>query len=260
MVLQSGVAAELVLDERLKYWVLLPISIVMILVGVLRQSIIGLIGPGTRGTAVVKLTETNYVNKGRALMGNGSNVCYESFDMRREYLSQVLGEGKYIARLNEEPAAGGATNPFSDPGLSDSIMSMAKGNMANYIPQTLIMWWVNHFFAGFVLMKLPFPLTIRFKEMLQSSIMTPDLDVRWVSSISWYFISVLGLDPVYNLLLSSTEGIDMMQQQQQQMPSLGGPGQPQPEALMKGISNDLTIAQHQCCFDDIEKRVLKMYA
>ena len=257
---EYGVISELMLDDKLKYWVLLPISIVMVLAGVIRQAIMSMIGPGVKSTAVVKLTESSYIGKTQALIGNGSNLSSDSFDMRREYLTQVLSEGKYLAIANDNGNAGGMANPFTDPGMSDAMMNMAKGNMANFIPQTLIMWWVNHFFAGFVLMKLPFPLTVRFKEMLQSGIMTPDLDVRWVSSISWYFISVLGLNPVYSLLLSDTEGIDMIQQQsQQQMGPIGGPGQPQPDALMKSLANDLTLAQHQTCLDGIEERVLRKY-
>ncbi|EDO19643.1 hypothetical protein Kpol_1018p183 [Vanderwaltozyma polyspora DSM 70294] len=259
---QVGMIAELVLDEKLKVWALLPISIVMVLVGVIRHYIMTLISPGAKNSAVVKFTETSYINKGQALLGNGSNISKEAFECRRGYLSQVLAEGKYVAQENAgNGIVNGMGNPFTDPNMSDAMMSMAKGNMANFIPQTLIMWWVNHFFAGFVLMKLPFPLTVRFKEMLQSGIMTPDLDVRWVSSISWYFISVLGINPVYNLLLSNAEGMDIMemQQQQQQIDPIGGPGQPQPEALMKSLANDITIAQHQSCFDKIEERILKKY-
>ena len=52
-------------------------------------------------------------------------------------------------------------------------------------------------------MKLPFPLTPQFKSMLQSGVGTRDLDVRWVSSLSWYFLTLFGLQPVYNFILGS---------------------------------------------------------
>ena len=55
-------------------------------------------------------------------------------------------------------------------------------------------------------MKLPFPLTPQFKAMLQSGVGTRDLDVRWVSSLSWYFLTLFGLQPVYNFILGSDNG------------------------------------------------------
>ena len=54
--------------------------------------------------------------------------------------------------------------------------------------------------------KLPFPLTIRFKSMLQSGVMTRDLDVRWVSSLSWYFLNLMGLQSVFGFILGSNNG------------------------------------------------------
>ncbi|CCD24466.1 ER membrane complex subunit EMC3 NDAI_0D01520 [Naumovozyma dairenensis CBS 421] len=256
-----GAVAELTLDPQLKYWVLLPISIVMVLTGILRQYITVLIGPKLKTEPRVKLTESQYIIKAQALLGNGSNLSTESFEIRKDYLVKILSEGKYVAKANQSQE-GQVPNPFTDPNMSESMMAMAKGNLANFIPQTLIMWWVNHFFAGFVLMKLPFPLTLRFKEMLQSGIMTSDLDVRWVSSISWYFISVVGLNPVYNLLLAENaqDQLGMLQQQGQLDPMMGAPGGPQPADVMKGLANDMTIVQHQSCLDNIESRILKMYA
>jgi hypothetical protein len=58
-----------------------------------------------------------------------------------------------------------------------------------------------------VAVKLPFPLTIRFKSMLQSGVMTRDLDVRWVSSLSWYFLNLMGLQSVFGFILGSDNGM-----------------------------------------------------
>lgn len=55
--------------------------------------------------------------------------------------------------------------------------------------------------------KLPFPLTIKFKSMLQAGVATKDMDPRWMSSISWYFLCIFGLQPVFNFILGSDNGV-----------------------------------------------------
>lgn len=42
--------------------------------------------------------------------------------------------------------------------------------------------------------------------MLQSGVMTRDLDVRWVSSLSWYFLNLFGLQSVFGFILGSDNG------------------------------------------------------
>lgn len=72
---------------------------------------------------------------------------------------------------NRGKAAG---NPMTDPAAMEGMMGMMKGNMAMMIPQTLIMSWINAFFAGFVISQfsLPFaasptlPMSVRrFREL-----------------------------------------------------------------------------------------------
>lgn len=231
----------------------------MVLTGVLKQYIMTLItGNSANETQPrVKLTEWQYLQWAQLLIGNGGNLSAEAFSAKKEFLIKDLTDERHLAQAKQQDgsSAGEMVNPFNDPNMSNAMMNMAKGNMASFVPQTIIMWWVNHFFAGFILMQLPFPLTAKFKEMLQTGIICQDLDVRWVSSISWYFISVLGLNPVYNLIGLNDQ--DMGVQTGTAGPQ--GPPQSQVDKAMQAMANDLTIIQHATCLDSVEQRVLEHY-
>lgn len=43
--------------------------------------------------------------------------------------------------------------------------------------------------------------------MLQRGIETPDMDVRWVSSLSWYFLNFFGLNGLYRMILGNDNGM-----------------------------------------------------
>jgi Integral membrane protein EMC3/TMCO1-like len=42
--------------------------------------------------------------------------------------------------------------------------------------------------------------------MMQRGIETQDMDVRWVSSLSWYFLNLFGLNGLFRLILGTENG------------------------------------------------------
>jgi hypothetical protein len=144
----------------------------------------------------------------------------------------------------------------------EMMMDGLKKNMAMIIPQTIIMGWVNFFFSGFVLIKLPFPLTLRFKSMLQRGIDTSEMDVTWVSSLSWYFLNLFGLRSIFNLILGEENAADSIRDMQAMSGGMTPtPNQPQDFNrlfLMEKENLELTI--HQWALDNVEERILTKYA
>lgn len=195
-----------------------------------------------------------------AFKTNASILTASEFEMRQQYFIQKLKSTEFH---ENQDTSDGPSNPFSDSATNDALMNMAKGNMMSYVPQTLIMAWVNYFFAGSVVMKLPFPLTDGFKSMLQNGVNTPNLDPRYVSAISWYFVNLFGLRPIYSLLMADPEAarelVAQQQQQQQVVPNLGAPGGPKAEKIFNAEAESIQILDHENGLGGITQRILEKY-
>ena len=103
--------------------------------------------------------------------------------------------------------------------------------------------WVNFFFSGFVVAKVPFPLTQKFKLMLQRGVDLSSLDVTYISSLSWYFLNLFGIQGLLQLILGE-KTFDDTQVMQQQM-SMGAGGLDAPNAF-KAEKDQLELMQHTC--------------
>ena len=75
-----------------------------------------------------------------------------SFQSRKNYLVSAYKDGLFLKDPDNKgkPAA----NPMTDPAAMEGMMGMMKGNMMMMVPQTVIMGWINAFFAGFVISTL----------------------------------------------------------------------------------------------------------
>jgi len=243
-------------DPALFYWILVPITVVMILTGILRHYASILLQTTPKKQPLAKIREHRSLMRGVNLRTNANVISPSSFQSRKAFLVSAYKDGSFLA--DPEGRGKPPPNPMSDPAMMEGMMGMMKGNVAMMVPQTLIMGWINAFFSGFVIMKLPFPLTPQFKSMLQSGVGTRDLDVRWVSSLSWYFLTLFGLQPVYNFILGSDNSANQMAQQMAQMnPTAGmmGPGN-DPDKMFLSEAENLEVIEHDYVLEGIEERLL----
>merc|ERR1719460_2239488 len=81
-----------------------------------------------------------------------------AFNTRKAYFN-AKDKGLLVQKVKKS-----GVNPMSNPmGMVDHM----KGNMLYMLPNMVMMGIISFFFQGFVLVKVPFTLTNRFKVMLQ---------------------------------------------------------------------------------------------
>lgn len=212
-----------------------------------------------------KYLETTQTNPHRSFLQRAFNLrincevlTSDELESRRTYFTEKLSGLEFCAKTETESAP---LNPLADAATNDALMNMAKGNLIGYIPQTLIMGWVNYFFAGLVVMKLPFPLTEGFKSMLQNGVNTPNLTASYVSAISWYFVNLFGLRPVYSLIMNDQSAAERLITQQQQSPlsGMGSTSGARTEKIFKAEVENLQILEHLSSFEGVASRVLSQF-
>ena len=169
-IVMPGSTQSLFLDPALRDWVLLPIFVVMIMVGILRHYATELLKSSPKSESLKSIREKYPLNhpfffkfcrlalaRAQLLRMNAHHVPPSSFENRKKFTQMAFSKGEYL----KDPESRGQPppNPLTDPGGMDQMMDMMKGNMVMFIPQTIIMAWINFFFSGFVLRFEPLTLS-----------------------------------------------------------------------------------------------------
>lgn len=241
----------LTLDPKIRDWVLLPIVFIMILVGVGRSYARMLMASENPADAEI-VRHQNLLGRSGRLRTNGRYLPPSAFAMRKHFLT---AKEKGALRQKIE---GGPPNPMANP---SGMMDMMKGNMTMMVPNMVMMAWINYFFSGFVLVKIPFGLTEGFKGMLQRGVDLKTLDPSYVSSLSWYFLVMFGLRGFFSLILGDNAVLDdarMMQAQMGMGAGMGAQQQMQFDAskAYKAEKENLMIVNHVWAVADAERKLL----
>ncbi|MED6286341.1 ER membrane complex subunit 3, partial [Characodon lateralis] len=238
---------ELLLDSNIRLWVVLPIVFITFLVGVIRHYVSILLQSDKKLT-LEQVSDSQVLIRSRILRENGKYIPKQSFLMRKFYFNnQEDGFFKKTKRKVVPPS------PMTDPSM---LTDMMKGNVTNVLPMILIGGWINWTFSGFVTTKVPFPLTLRFKPMLQQGIELLSLDASWVSSASWYFLNVFGLRSMYSLILGQDNGADQSRIMQEQM---SGAAMAMPADTNKAFKAEweaLELTDHQWALESVEDELM----
>ncbi|VVC29931.1 ER membrane protein complex subunit 3,Integral membrane protein EMC3/TMCO1-like [Cinara cedri] len=241
--------AELVLDINIRGWVFLPIVLITFLVGVIRHYV-SLLITSQKKVELTQVQDSQVLIRSRMLRENGRYISKQGFYMRRHFFNNEEN-GYFKTQKRTVPAQ----TAMPDPSM---MTEMLKGNITNVLPMVVIGGWINWMFSGFVTTKVPFPLTLRFKPMLQRGIELVSLDAAWVSSASWYFLNVFGLRSIYALVLGENNAADQSRLMQDQMSGAAMSMPIDPKVAFKAEWEALEISSHKWALADLDNEVLSV--
>lgn len=241
--------SDLLLDPQIRLLVLVPIIVVTFLTFLARHYVTPFLQSAT--VKVEKITEKQTLMRSRMLRMNGRFIPLKGFEMRKAYFN--ADKTGLLTAKSQETAP--VANPMTDP---DMMKNMMTGNVVNMVPMVVIGGVINWVFSGFVTIKVPFPLTPRFKPMLQRGIELDALSASWVSSVSFYFICVFGLRGIFSLIVGEDSDADQARVMQQQM---NGGGMQQQQDMPKAFKHEweeLQVQRHTWALQDIEAEAVKV--
>ncbi|KAL3906091.1 MAG: hypothetical protein SGILL_009415 [Bacillariaceae sp.] len=262
---------NVLLDSDIRDWVVLPLFVIMVSAGLLRVHMGNLLKPAPknmtkvtqragasiRATSSLKTGSINFL--GSSKLETRKLAYPELLKEQVEWCENYLDEEEEAKKANEDD--GDMPNPLA-------AMDGMKGNMVFMVQNMAMMQGIQFFFSGFILLKVPFHLTMGFKQMFQRGMEgLTDLDTSYVSSVSLYFLFMYGLRAFFRLVMG-TPSLETQETQKMWLKLGKKPGGGPPQASnddnqVKALTQEadnlelMLPKQFKSNLDQVEKRLLK---
>lgn len=240
---------NILLDPSIRDWVLLPLIVIVLFMGVLRHYVTILMNSPSKPN-MARICNMNIQNYGRILLSSGAALSPEPFKHRAERMLNGM--------LKKEVDPVNPMEMMNDPNV---MMGLLKNQFMMMVPNIGMMMLVSYFFSGFVVAKFPFPLSHRFREMMQRGLEIDVLNCNYVTSLSLYFLIMSGNQGLLQLLLGEdVESENHSAMMMQQMPQASA--QPVDFAkVFKQISDELAFAKdhHRWGYENAPDVLLKKW-
>lgn len=271
----------LVLDSQIRDFVFIPLIFMIFFIGILRYA--GrdmMMGKGSKSPEQVRINkdmlkdeslidfqkiqselegegpDNHALARSTQIRNNSNFLPAESVKLRKAYFCKP--ETGYFRKEV-------TNNPLQAMMNPEMMTGMLKGQFFMAIYNIGMFSITGFFFSGFVNAKMPFPLAQSFRSMLQQGLTLSSLDVRYVSSLSWCFLCMYGLQGLQNLIT----GTGSMEEEMKMMtggigpgsgPSGGMPGQPKDfSKIFKGEIENYEILTHKFELENAERQVLNQH-
>ena len=156
-------------DPSLTYWVMVPIFVTMLLVSLLQDNLrVLFLSSSSRKVSVERLSREQLLVRANRLRTNHGLLPESSFRRKRAFftnkeegaLSQIMAERA------RDPVMVKMTLSLIDSWGGGAGGNMMKQYILNFVPTILLGVFINHFFSGFAVGCLPFPLPLSSRSML----------------------------------------------------------------------------------------------
>lgn len=175
---------QIPLDPSIHVWVLLPITIATLLMSLVRRNLRSIVQSAPR-VSLSNIRLSSRLRRASMLRLNSHNLSSPQFEARRRYFLHP-DTGLKSSKKSHSPLTA-----LMDPeSMANHVVSM----LITVLPHMFLGTWARYVFAGLIVCRLPFTLSPRFRPMLQSSLdlVASNLDVSYVSSLSWYILNLFG--------------------------------------------------------------------